>query len=252
MLDHSSPAPDAPSPPAIHPATAPVILLSPRHEAFCKAMACGVGAAEAARRAGYSPYGAKQRGAVLTARPEIRVRIDQLRTDRQACHQDALDRAAALVETIGTEALERKSLGLALRAVELGLKLRGVVQDKRIPHHYLGDRPHPDADLEIMYCDPEEEADHATVGGAPEPGPDQSPGTRQAPPPAEAAAAPEPAPAAKPAATTAAVPAAMPDSDLSTVSIVTRPARPAPALLGSTSLSEPSAPVPPFRVPAAA
>ena len=232
MLDHSSPTPDTPSAFATTPA--PVILLSPRHEAFCKAMACGVGAAEAARRAGYSPYGAKQRGAVLTARPEIRVRIDQLRTDRQACHQDALDRAAALVETIGAEALERKSLGLALRAVELGLKLRGVVQDKRIPHHYLGDRPNPDADLENMYCDPEEEADHATVVGAPGPGPDQSRGTPPASPPAETAA--------------------VPDSDLSAVSIVTRPAKPASPLLGSTSLSapftpsNPSAPVTPSRV----
>ncbi|UEM19745.1 hypothetical protein JL100_022060 [Skermanella mucosa] len=215
-----------------------MILLSPRHEAFCKAMACGVGTAEAARRAGYSPYGAKQRGAVLTARPDIRVRIDQLRTDRQSCHQDALDRAAALVETIAAEALERKSLGLALRAIELGLKLRGVVQDRRIPHHYLGDRPHPDADLEIMYCDPEEEDDHAIVGGAPRPGPDQTPGTPPESPPVEAVEAPAPVPAAKPA--------AAPDSDLSAVSIVTRPAKPASAP------SKPSAPVPPARVPAAA
>ncbi|UEM19991.1 hypothetical protein JL100_023380 [Skermanella mucosa] len=127
----------------------------------------------------------------------------------------------------------------------LGLRLRGVVQDRRIPHHYLGDRPHPDADLEIMYCDPEEEADHAIVGGAPGPGPDPSPVPRQAPPP-------EPAPAAKPAAASAPAPAAAPDSDLSAVSIVTRPARPASAPLCSTSLSGPSATVPPLRVPTAA
>ena len=216
MLDHSSPTPDAPSTLA----TTPVILLSPRHEAFCKAMACGVGAAEAARRAGYSPYGAKQRGAVLTARPEIRVRIDQLRTDRQACHQDALDRAAALVETIGAEALERKSLGLALRAVELGLKLRGVVQDKRIPHHYLGgDRPHPDADLESLDCDPDDEPAQAT-------------------PAKPAARHPAPVKPSRPAPTR--------NSDLSALPIVTSPKT--AALFGSTSLS---APVPPFRMPAA-
>ena len=35
--------------------------LTSRQEAFCHAMACNVGGAEAARRAGYSASGAKQR-----------------------------------------------------------------------------------------------------------------------------------------------------------------------------------------------
>ena len=39
-------------------------------------MACRIGGAEAARAAGYSAKGAKQRGAFLMRQPEIRVRID--------------------------------------------------------------------------------------------------------------------------------------------------------------------------------
>ena len=214
----------------------PVIRLTARHEAFCQAMAANVGGAEAARRAGYSPKGAKQRGAYLMTQPEIQVRVAQLRAGRRAGHQADLEEAAALVRTIMDEALERKSLGLALRAIELGLKLRGVVQDKRIPHHFLGDRPHPDADLESLDCDPNDE-------------------------PAQAAPA---KPAARPAATrnsdlsafrivtspakpAAAKPVPKRNSDLSALPIVTSPAK--AGLFGSTSLS---APVQSFRMPAAA
>ena len=39
-------------------------------------MACHTGGAEAARAAGYSAKGAKQRGAFMMRQPEIRVRID--------------------------------------------------------------------------------------------------------------------------------------------------------------------------------
>ena len=160
MLDHQPQTQAASAP--------PVIVLTPRQEAFCQAMACNVGGAEAARRAGYSPKGAKQRGAVLMTQPEIQVRVAQLRADRSAGHEADLEEAAALVRTIMEEALERKSLGLSLRAVELWLKLRGVVQDKRIPHHFLGDRPHPDADLESLDCDPDDEAPAAKVPPAPD------------------------------------------------------------------------------------
>ncbi|UEM05760.1 terminase small subunit [Skermanella rosea] len=209
MLDHQPQTqPQAASAP-------PVIVLTPRQEAFCQAMACNVGAAEAARRAGYSPKGAKQRGAVLMGLPEIQVRVAQLRADRRAGHQADLEEAAALVRTIMDEALERKSLGLSLRAVELWLKLRGVVQDRRIPHHFLGDRPHPDADLESLDCDPDDEP-------------------AQAAPDRPAARHPAPAKPSRPAATR--------NSDLSALPIVTSPKT--AALFGSTSLS---VPVPPFQ-----
>ncbi|MGF7208967.1 hypothetical protein GGE65_003562 [Skermanella aerolata] len=137
----------------------PSIRLTPRQEAFCDAMACGVGGAEAARRAGFSAQGAKQRGAFLMRQPEIRTRIDRLRAARRAEHQALLDEAAEQVEAIIAGAQENNLGGLALRAIEFRLKLRGVIQDKRIAHHYHLDRTHPDADLEDLDGDPLEELD---------------------------------------------------------------------------------------------
>ena len=142
------------------PASAPpVIRLTDRQEAFCQAMACDVGGAEAARRAGYSAKGAKQRGAFLMSQPEIRVRVQQLRAKRRGDHQTLLDEAAVLVEDIITDAMEKKSCGLALRAIEFRLKLGGVIQDRRIAHHCHMDQRRPDADLEDLDCDPAEEFD---------------------------------------------------------------------------------------------
>ena len=148
--------------------------LTSRQEAFCRAMAGGVGGAEAARRAGYSGNGAKQRGAFLMRQPEIRVRVDEIRTARQADHQAQLDEAAEQVGRVIEDAFETGRTGLALRAIEFRLKLRGVIQDKRIAHHYVGcldSQPHPDADLEDLDCDPEEELDPVRLlpGYNPEP-----------------------------------------------------------------------------------
>lgn len=141
-------------------APVPVITLTPRQEAFCQAMVANVGGAEAARRAGYSPKGAKQRGAYLMSQPEIRIRIDQLRASRSSGIQADLEEAAETVKAIIAEAMEKKSLSLAFRAVELRLKLRGVIQDRRIPHHFIAQAPHPDADLERLDFDPAEDDDH--------------------------------------------------------------------------------------------
>ena len=149
----------AAKPPSITPARP---RLTPRQEAFCHAMACGVGGAEASRRAGYSANGAKQRGAFLMRQPEIRVRIDEIRASRQAAHQAQLDEAAEQVGCVIDDAFETGRPGLALRAIEFRLKLLGVIQDKRIAHHYYGcldSQPHPDADLEDLDGDPEEELD---------------------------------------------------------------------------------------------
>ena len=136
--------------------------LTPRQEEFCQAMAAGVGGAEAARRAGYSPNGAKQRGAFLMRQPEIRLRIDAIRAARRQLHQTRLDEAEGQIATIIGMALDSGRPSLALRAVELRLRLCGVIQDKRIAYHYQGSRdgaPHPDADLEQLAADPEEELD---------------------------------------------------------------------------------------------
>ena len=153
MLDQQSPTSAASAP--------PVIVLPPRQEAFCQAMAANVGGAEAARRAGYSPNGAKQRGAHLMTMPEIRIRVDQLRAARSAGIEVELKEAAETVKAIIADAMEKKQCALALRAVELRLKLCGIMLDKRIPHHFTA-APHPDADLEAHDPDPAEENDGRT------------------------------------------------------------------------------------------
>jgi phage terminase small subunit len=140
-------------------AAPPVIRLTDRQEAFCQAMACNAGGAEASRRAGYSAKGAKQRGAFLMRQPEIRIRIDQIRASRRADHRTLLDEAAGQVETIIADALENKRCTLALRAIEFRLKLRGVIQDRRINHRYYIDHAHPDTDVEHLKPDAEEELD---------------------------------------------------------------------------------------------
>lgn len=144
---------------ALPASASPTLRLTDRQEAFCQAMACNVGGAEAARRAGYSPKGAKQRGAYLMQQQEIRVRVQQIRTSRRQEHQSLLDEAAAQVEEIIADAQENKRGSLALRAIEFRLKLRGVIQDRRIAHHCHMDQRRPDADLEDLDCDPEEEFD---------------------------------------------------------------------------------------------
>jgi hypothetical protein len=106
--------------------------------------------------------------------PEIRVRVDEIRTARQADHQAQLDEAAEQVGRVIEVAFETGRSGLALRAIEFRLKLRGVIQDKRIAHHYFGcldSQPHPDADLEDLDGDPEEEFDSVRFlpGYTPEP-----------------------------------------------------------------------------------
>ena len=153
-------------------------------------MACGTGGAQAARVAGYSPKGAKQRGAFLMDQPEIRVRIDQLRAARRAEHQTLLDEAAGQVETIITDAMENKRSSLALRAIEFRLKLGGAIQDKRIAHHYHLDRCHPDEDLEHLNPDPEEELD--AFYGAPPVKAIQSPAQPPAQSPAQSPAKSKP------------------------------------------------------------
>ena len=168
----------------------PMIRLTARHEAFCQAMAANVGGAEAARRAGYSPKGAKQRGSCLMARPEIRIRVDQLRAARSAGIEAELNDAAETVKAIIADAMEKKQCALALRAVELRLKLCGIMLDKRIPHLFTA-APHPDADLEAHDPDPAEENDDRLAGAAIEivtsvsdPAPRSKTAGRQAPKPA--------------------------------------------------------------------
>src|SRR5688572_22244430 len=122
-----------------------------RRELFCQHFAAGAGGAEAVRRSGYSPNGAKQRAHVLLTQPEIRLRIEALRAERRAErraeHQRHLADAIAVVDGVIADAAQHSKSSVVLRAVELKLKLHGVIRDKRIDF-YSYDTPSPDADLE--------------------------------------------------------------------------------------------------------
>src|SRR5689334_9151795 len=78
-----------------------------RRELFCQHYASGAGGAEAVRRAGYSPKGAKQRACFLLGLPEIRLRIEALRAGRQAMHDHHLADAIAVLEGIIADALRQ-------------------------------------------------------------------------------------------------------------------------------------------------
>src|SRR3954465_15819556 len=58
------------------PATAPLL---PRQELFAHHVASGASLAQAARLAGYSPQGARQRGSLPMANSDICIRVEKLR-----------------------------------------------------------------------------------------------------------------------------------------------------------------------------
>ena len=121
-----------PPAPTSTPDAAPPRAIPPRRELFCQHYAAGAGGAEAVRRAGYSPNGAKQRACYLLRRAEIRLRIEALRAERRGKHKGHLDEAIGLVDAIIADAMQNSKCSAALRAVELKLRLNGVIRDKRI------------------------------------------------------------------------------------------------------------------------
>jgi hypothetical protein len=130
-----------------------------RRELFCQHFAAGAGGAEAVRRSGYSPNGAKQRAHVLLTQPEIRLRIEALRAERRAEHQRHLVDAIEIVNGVIADAAQQSKSSVVLRAVEFRLKLQGVIGDKRIDFYSYNQVPSPDADLENVDCNRGEEFD---------------------------------------------------------------------------------------------
>ena len=105
--------------------------LLPRQELFAYHAARGASLAQASRLAGYSPQGARQRGSVLMANRDIRLRVEEFRRDwmaeRDATIGEAVEETGQVIET----ALRLDRPTAALKAIELKLKLRGVIHDRR-------------------------------------------------------------------------------------------------------------------------
>jgi phage terminase small subunit len=144
------PAPTAPATPApTH------RRLLPRQELFAYHAARGASLAQASRLVGYSPQGARQRGSVLMANSDIRLRVDEFRrswmAERDASIAEAVEEAGQVVEM--AIRLERPTA--ALLALELKLKLRGIVHDRRFSLYTES----PDDDLSTCLFDPREDED---------------------------------------------------------------------------------------------
>src|SRR4051794_17851622 len=84
------------------PATVPLL---PRQELFAHHVAYGASLAQAARLAGYSPHGARQRGSLLMANSDIRIRVEKLRRSWLADREKHIGEAVAEVAQVIDKAL---------------------------------------------------------------------------------------------------------------------------------------------------
>ncbi len=165
MLSQS--APTSPAPPPVSPPP----RLSSRKELFSLHVARGASLAQAARLAGYSPQGARQRGSVLMADGDVRLRVEALRHAWMAERQGRVDRAIEQLDRIIDMAMELQRPTAALKAMDMQLKLTGVIRDTRAGLY----ADSPDDDLSKVFFDPREDED-----------PDFNPDSYPAPVPAAA------------------------------------------------------------------
>src|SRR4051795_10595296 len=105
------------------------------------------------RKAYYSPQGARQRGSVLMANSDIRLRVEEFRrswmAERDATIAEAVEETGQVIET----ALRLNRPTAALKAIELKLKLRGVIHDRRFSLY----TDSPDEPLSPCLFDPRED-----------------------------------------------------------------------------------------------
>jgi phage terminase small subunit len=183
MLSASHSTPTAPPP-------AP---LSSRKELFSLHVARDASLVQAARLAGYSPQGARQRGSVLMADSDVRLRVETLRHAWMAERQSRVERAIQRLDKIIDMAMELQRPTAALKAMDLQLKLTGVIRDTRAGLY----ADSPDDDLSKVFFDPREDED-----------PDFNPDSYPAPTEAEVSI-PEPGEPAEPEDDHTTVPAAI-------------------------------------------
>jgi len=145
MLSLTQSTPNPPSPPP----------LSSRKELFAHHVARGASLAQAARLAGYSPQGARQRGSVLMAESDVRLRVEALRHAWMDERNSRVERAIERLDEIIDMAMELRRPTAALKAMEFQLKLSGVIRDTRAGLY----ADSPDDDLSKAFFDPREDED---------------------------------------------------------------------------------------------
>src|SRR6187397_2963270 len=129
--------------------------LLPRQELFAYHAARRASLAQASRLAGYSPQGARQRGSVLMANSDIRLRVEEFRRDWMAERDAAIAEAVEETGQVVEMAIRLERPTAALSAIELKLKLRGIVHDRRFSLYTES----PDDDLATCWFDPQEDED---------------------------------------------------------------------------------------------
>jgi hypothetical protein len=105
--------------------------LSPRRELFCLHVARGASLAQAARSAGYSPVGARQRGSLLMTESVVRSRVDVLRLFWASERENVMEQAIGCLDEIIGMSSDLRRPAVARKAIELLRKLRGLIQDER-------------------------------------------------------------------------------------------------------------------------
>jgi phage terminase small subunit len=133
----------------------PAPPLSSRKELFAHHVARGASLAQAARLAGYSPQGARQRGSVLMADSDVRLRVETLRHVWMAERQGRVDQAVEQLDRIVEMAMELQRPTAALKAMDMLLRLTGVIRDTRAGLY----ADSPDDDLSKAFFDPREDED---------------------------------------------------------------------------------------------
>src|SRR4051794_3234688 len=209
------------------PTASPPPPLSSRKELFSLHVARGASLAQAARLAGYSPQGARQRGSVLMAESDVRLRVETLRHAWMTERQGRVERAIERLDTIIDMAMELQRPTAALKAMDLQLKLTGVIRDTRAGLY----ADSPDDDLSKVFFDPREDED-------PDFNPDSYPAPAEAEvsipepdepdEPAEREDDPPPPPAAVPS--TAVSPASGPDGKVQLMTFAARSPQASPPL----------------------
>src|SRR3954469_294481 len=141
------------SPAQSMPTASPPLPLSSRKELFAHHVARGASLAQAARLAGYSPQGARQRGSVLMADSDVRLRVETLRHAWMAERESRVEQAIGRLDEIIDMAMELRRPTAALKAMEFQLKLSGVIRDTRAGLY----SDSPDDDLSKAFFDPRED-----------------------------------------------------------------------------------------------
>ena len=95
--------------------------LHPRKELFAYHVARGASLAQAARLAGYSPQGARQRGSVLMTDSDVRLRVEVLRNAWMAERESKVEQALGRLDRVIDMALELKRPTAAIKAIEFQL-----------------------------------------------------------------------------------------------------------------------------------